>query len=203
MAEDKKISDLNLNPSIDGTEEVPTEKGGSNFKNTYTGLKNWILSSISGFVETITGDGVNNTDPFNPVMSYPSPSDIGLGNVDNTSDVDKPISTDTQTALNGKLNVNSLNAFTDNANVPNGTNGETLTLENAVNKTFTFTTTSFTNVGDFCLFSSIGVGFPLLAVGTGVVFNKSDEDEIALAEFNKKGAMRLEDVSGDVVIELF
>lgn len=32
-------------------------------------------------------------------------SDVGLGNVDNTSDVNKPISTATQTALNGKQNV--------------------------------------------------------------------------------------------------
>jgi hypothetical protein len=30
-------------------------------------------------------------------------SDVGLGNVDNTSDLNKPISTATQTALNGKL----------------------------------------------------------------------------------------------------
>ena len=157
----------------------------------------------SAGVQTVTGSKVDNTDPQNPIIEPTTKADIGLGNVDNTSDVNKPISTATQTALNGKLNVNSLNAFTDNANVPNGTNVKTLTLDNAVNKTFTFTTTSFTNVGDFCLFSSIGVGFPLLAVGTGVVFNKSDEDEIALAEFNKKGAMRLEDVSGDVVIELF
>ena len=33
-----------------------------------------------------------------------SKSTVGLGNVDNTSDADKPISTATQTALNGKLN---------------------------------------------------------------------------------------------------
>lgn len=34
-------------------------------------------------------------------------ADIGLGNVDNTSDADKPISTATQTALNGKLTATS------------------------------------------------------------------------------------------------
>jgi len=32
-------------------------------------------------------------------------SDVGLGNVDNTSDLSKPISTATQTALNGKLDL--------------------------------------------------------------------------------------------------
>lgn len=34
-------------------------------------------------------------------------SEIGLGNVDNTADADKPISTATQTALDGKVNTNS------------------------------------------------------------------------------------------------
>lgn len=34
-------------------------------------------------------------------------SDVGLGNVDNTSDIDKPISTATQTAINLKANTNS------------------------------------------------------------------------------------------------
>jgi hypothetical protein len=29
--------------------------------------------------------------------------DVGLGNVDNTADADKPVSTDTQTALNSKI----------------------------------------------------------------------------------------------------
>jgi hypothetical protein len=33
-------------------------------------------------------------------------ADVGLGNVDNTSDANKPISTATQTALNGKANTN-------------------------------------------------------------------------------------------------
>ena len=37
------------------------------------------------------------------VTDYVSPNDIGLGNVDNTSDLDKPISTATQTALDDIL----------------------------------------------------------------------------------------------------
>jgi len=39
-------------------------------------------------------------------------SEIGLGNVDNTSDLSKPISTATQTALNGKANLAGGNSFT-------------------------------------------------------------------------------------------
>ncbi len=57
--------------------------------------------SSSG-VQSVTGDGVDNADPSNPVISYPDKSDIGLGNVDNTSDLDKPISNATQAALNLK-----------------------------------------------------------------------------------------------------
>lgn len=38
------------------------------------------------------------------VSDYVSPNDIGLGNVDNTSDIDKPISTLTQAALDDKFN---------------------------------------------------------------------------------------------------
>lgn len=49
---DLKISQLTTNPGIDGTETMPTAKSGSNFKNTLTALKTWILSGISGYVKT-------------------------------------------------------------------------------------------------------------------------------------------------------
>lgn len=42
------------------------------------------------------------------VTDYVSPNDIGLGNIDNTSDLNKPISTLTQTALNAKQNTLTL-----------------------------------------------------------------------------------------------
>jgi len=58
----------------------------------------------SGAVASVSGDGVNNTDPKNPVLSFPTPTEINLGNVDNTSDINKPISTATQTALDLKGN---------------------------------------------------------------------------------------------------
>lgn len=49
---DLKISQLTTNPGIDGTETMPTAKSGSNFKNTLTALKTWILSGISGYLKT-------------------------------------------------------------------------------------------------------------------------------------------------------
>lgn len=40
---------------------------------------------VSVAVETLTGDGVDNTDPFNPAISFPGPSDIGAEDVANKS----------------------------------------------------------------------------------------------------------------------
>jgi hypothetical protein len=59
---------------------------------------------LGGAVDSVTGDGVGGT-AVDVVMSFPAPSDIGLGNVDNTSDANKPVSTAQQTALNLKLNL--------------------------------------------------------------------------------------------------
>jgi hypothetical protein len=41
--------------------------------------------SGAGIVESVTGDGVDNTDPTHPVLSFPAKSDIGLGSVENTA----------------------------------------------------------------------------------------------------------------------
>ena len=56
-----------------------------------------------GAVDSVTGDGVDNTDPNNPVITYPTPTNIGLGNVDNTSDANKPVSTATQMAIDSAV----------------------------------------------------------------------------------------------------
>ncbi len=61
----------------------------------------------------LRGDGAWVATPTAPVTSVASKTgavtlvkgDVGLGNVDNTSDASKPISTATQTALDGKVNV--------------------------------------------------------------------------------------------------
>lgn len=86
----------------------------------------FVKASGDGGVQTVTGDAVDNSDPNNPVISSTgsAPIDsvfgrtgiitsetgdytkeqVGLGNVDNTSDLNKPISNSTQTALDGKVN---------------------------------------------------------------------------------------------------
>ena len=58
------------------------------------------LSDISGSVS-----GVTSVNTRTGVVTLEK-TDVGLGNVDNTSDANKPISTATQTALNGKIGSN-------------------------------------------------------------------------------------------------
>lgn len=87
--------------------------------NTPTVLANWkemlsptdLVSSVNGRVGAVTGLAENSdllahtsntSNPHNTTKSQ-----VGLANVDNTSDVNKPISTATQTALNGKVNSTS------------------------------------------------------------------------------------------------
>lgn len=57
----------------------------------------------------ISNLGATSTDPQNTVMlKEMNKTIVGLGNVDNTSDLNKPISTTTQTALNLKANQSDL-----------------------------------------------------------------------------------------------
>lgn len=62
------------------------------------------LSHASGWLKN---DGAG-------VLSYATPAkaNLGLGNVDNTSDASKPISTATQTALNAKQSLNLIDTVT-------------------------------------------------------------------------------------------
>ena len=55
-------------------------------------------------VNSVTGDGVGGT-AADIVMTFPTASNLGLGNVDNTSDANKPVSIAQQTALDLKLNL--------------------------------------------------------------------------------------------------
>lgn len=62
-----------------------------------------IFSIVKGYVTALIG---NTTATINAALAANvTKSALGIDNVDNTSDADKPISTATQTALNGKQNV--------------------------------------------------------------------------------------------------
>ncbi|MFD1709094.1 hypothetical protein ACFSF0_00585 [Ottowia flava] len=71
--------------------------------------------------------------------------DVGLGNVDNTSDADKPVSTATQTALNGKQAASTnLNGWSGKT-VPSGAIADLTTAQTLASKTLTVPTlTGFT-----------------------------------------------------------
>lgn len=72
--------------------------------------KTFTLPSASGTIATLSDisgsvTGVTSVNTRTGAVTL-TKSDVGLGNVDNTSDASKPISTATQTALNGKIGSN-------------------------------------------------------------------------------------------------
>jgi len=79
--------------TISGVTSLPGSENATAVILYRTAINPVIVSGGGSGVETVTGDGVDNTDPDNPVLSFPTPTEIGLGNVNNTSDADKPIST--------------------------------------------------------------------------------------------------------------
>ena len=117
-------SDLNkpvstaMQTALDGKVDKVTGKGLST--NDYTTEEKNKLSGIeSGAqVNTITGVKGNSETSYRTGNVNITKANIGLGNVDNTADADKPISTATQTALSGKVDKVtgkglSTNDFTD------------------------------------------------------------------------------------------
>ena len=72
--------------------------------------KTFTLPSASGTIATLSDitasvAGVTSLNTRTGAVTIDK-TDVGLGNCDNTSDVNKPISTATQTALNGKIGSN-------------------------------------------------------------------------------------------------
>jgi hypothetical protein len=79
--------------------------------------------------QTLTNKTLNS-----PVINTPTgitKSDVGLGNVDNTSDANKPVSDDTQTALNLKANLDSP-TFTGTVVLPNNTISQAMMADDSV-----------------------------------------------------------------------
>jgi hypothetical protein len=101
--------------------------------------------------------------------------DVGLGNVDNTTDAAKPISTATQTALDAKAPIRrTLNAQTGTTYTPViGDENLMVTLSNASAITVTLPQNSAAAfpVGAEVDFLWLGVGQPTFAAGTGATVN--------------------------------
>jgi hypothetical protein len=66
-----------------------------------------------GITCLVSSDGKRfKTTDFTAFVALLTKTDVGLGNVDNTSDVNKPVSTAQATALNAKANLGGGNSFT-------------------------------------------------------------------------------------------
>mgnify|MGYP003635428782 CR=1 FL=1 len=169
-------------------------------------------------VQSVTGVGVDNLDPQNPVITT-NAGDIGLGNVDNTSDAGKPVSTATQTALNLKQDILSEGAFVDGdkTNLDNQSNtntGDQKTVESfptqettaftvadgsdrawidcdfAAETGVTITATSVTVIGEPVYFSLSGDGqIKLVESGVTISFN-ADQSLIIGSKGDKIGLLK-------------
>jgi hypothetical protein len=85
-----------------GTVSLPGTTSIGDVSSTELGYVNGVTSSI----QTQIDSKAPSADPtFTGTVSGVTKTHVGLGNADNTSDVDKPISTATQTALDAKLNL--------------------------------------------------------------------------------------------------
>jgi len=84
---------------------------GTGLDKTYDDAANTITIDIDSTVATLTGTQTfTNKTLTSPVINSPAgitKSDVGLGNVDNTSDANKPISALAQTALNLKATIDA------------------------------------------------------------------------------------------------
>jgi len=99
---------------------------------------NWV---ITGLNPAQINDWTQLSYPASPVVSVNTKvgavvldkSDVGLGNVENTSDANKPISNATQTALDAKASASALSAHTSDTNNPHATTKTQIGLGNVDN----------------------------------------------------------------------
>lgn len=98
---------------------------------------------------------------------------VGLGNVDNTSDANKPISTATQTALDNKSDKNiTLNRQTASYVGVASDNGKLVEMNVASANTFTINTGIY-SAGNQILISQYGSGQTTITAGAGVTLRSS------------------------------
>ena len=100
-------------PTFGGTVSLPSTTSIGDVSSTEIGYVNGVSSSIQTQIDA----KAPSADPtFTGTVSGITKTHVGLGNVDNTSDADKPVSTATQTALDAKASLAGAN-FTGNVEV--------------------------------------------------------------------------------------
>lgn len=78
----------------------------------FTNFKRTIFQAIEDLTTAISGKAPIASPTFTGTVSGVTKAMVGLGNVDNTADTNKPISTATQTALDLKANETTVNTIT-------------------------------------------------------------------------------------------
>lgn len=115
-----KITDLPQSSSFSNSDVLAIEVNGVTYKLTGAMLAT-ALKSIGSYVTGVKGNSETNYRTGNVNIT---PANIGLGNVDNTSDANKPVSTATQTALDALKTAileNFAGAFVQATAYPSGT----------------------------------------------------------------------------------
>jgi len=126
-----------------------------------TSLASNDLLLISDSEETVGGIGISKKVKYSTIKSYLglTKSDIGLANVDNTTDLDKPISTATQTALDLKASLSGTEVLTNKTiNLTNNTLVSTVAqLNTAITDGDVLTTTGTDTLSNKTLDSTCNV----------------------------------------------
>jgi len=101
------------NPTLSGTVTLPSTTSIGNVSATELGH----ISTVSSNVQDQLDSKAPTANPtFTGTVAGVTKAHVGLGDVDNTSDADKPVSTATQTALDAKANLSGA-TFTGNVEV--------------------------------------------------------------------------------------
>lgn len=88
----------------------------------------------AGTISEIQKNGVKVSPDYLGVVNITiDKNDVGLGNVDNTADSDKPVSIAVQTALNGKADSTTVSAHINDTNNPHSVTKEQIGLSNVDN----------------------------------------------------------------------